>query len=87
MKHAFALVRQMIFNPPITWNNPTTGTPEYVEKWTRREYWNSMRPLWTYTLFAKRHDCGCATRLNYHTLWCMKHAFAKAGVEVPDVHE
>jgi hypothetical protein len=72
-----AAVVGVIRNPPMEWEDPDTGQVVEVDRFSRRQRWTITRPLWWYTLGARKLDCGCTRRLGRITLYssrCEKHS-------------
>ena len=60
----------LISNPAIDFGD---DEPTRV---SRRERFEMLRPMWTYTLFVKEAACGCSWRFGWkrwQTMWCSKH--------------
>lgn len=66
----------MIKNPPLEWEDRTTGDVE-IEHITRRRRWYLLRPQWIRRLFTYKLSCGCGRRYWGRMAWysanCTKH--------------
>lgn len=66
----------VVRNPVMEWVDPETGQVAETEHMDRRTRWQITRPLWFYTLGARKLPCGCTRRfrITLYAADCAKHS-------------
>lgn len=81
IRHTAVWLWHVATNPDVVWLDPETNEEVSRERWKRKERFQVLRPLWTFTFLTTNPGCGCRKRFGlWHTIWCAEHC----GLELKD---